>query len=149
MTLFAGIAISSEIRRHNQRRLRCMEALLDMMRSIQLKIDCYAIPIPEILAECDERTLIDCGISGGKCSSLDDLYQQCRIYMGKPEGYILKEFCSSIGCGYRETEVKLCEKYISELNAIKNEYRVILPKVNKAATVLCFCILGILILLIA
>jgi len=145
--LFAGITITSEIKKNNYARLVRIEALIELMRDVQLKIDCYALPIPEILARCESRILVDCGISEGQCSSLKELYEKCAVRAESPEGKVLREFCCNIGEGYRETEVKLCEKYIAEMNLLKTDYRSKLPKLNKASAVLCYFILGVIIIL--
>ena len=144
---FCGVLISEEIKKHAAIKLERLEALLELVRTIQLQIDCYALPIPEIIHRLDRDLLNRCKVNRPEINTLKELYQELKLSSESPEGAIMAELCNNIGYGYRDSEVKLCERCINGLQDVRDEYKSELPKQNKLSATLCYCVTGIIIMI--
>ena len=86
-----------------------------------MRIDCFSMPISEILSACDRRIYRDCGYFGDIPACISDLANGCKIRDG--EAYaVFFDFASEFGRGYREEQIRACDYY----SALLEERRKIL-----------------------
>ena len=137
VTVFSGIAAAYMLNGAARLTLCQNEAFISLVRFIRTEIECYATPVPRALERCPEGVLCACGYTGhGSPSSVSELAKRCKIYDSSTQKSV-EGFAKSIGRGYREEQLALCDHYIDEL---ENRRRVIsaeLPIRKKMNSALC------------
>ena len=108
-----GQLLSSEV----ERSLSCAGSLCDLLRYTREMIDSFSMSGPLILASCDEALLARCGYSGReRPTSFCELMQGCEIGDGEC-ARIFGDFCRGFGKGYREEQLRSCERCLDMLSA--------------------------------
>jgi hypothetical protein len=88
-----------------------------------MQIDCYALPIDEILKRCEGEVLFRCGwISEERPGDLLELFYAVRIN-DKAVYKTVLDFCSDFGRNYREEQLKRCDVSLCELQERRDQLR--------------------------
>ena len=103
-------------RRFEERRLRTLDGLIALINYIKGQVDCYALPIGEILTRLPAEIFCDCNCPEG-AYSLDEIVMQCRVYLEKESLRLIEAFASEFGSTFREEQLRRCDYYISSLTA--------------------------------
>ncbi len=123
-----------------EKRIRELEAFIKLITYIRDQIDCYSTPIGKIFSEYG-------GISelSPDCipADLEDLLLNGRFSIGDESLKTLSEFSKTLGKNYRETQIKLCSKAVSELEAQKNALVNALPARKKTIFAICLSVGGV------
>lgn len=146
--LLSGFFLSVEINKYGKRRLSQTDAFIALIKNIRLKIQCYAMPIPEILASCDDKIIEACGGEQADRGSLKSFYEGIRLMIDGAGKKAIHDFCMTVGAGYKEDEVRACDTYIAELTSYREELNDKLPGASKLCTTVCVCGSGILLLIL-
>ena len=97
------------LNRSAEQKLLQIEAFLRLLSFLHLQVECFSLPVGEILGRSDPQILLGCGWHRDKVpSSLSELLGGIRI-LDVQSQRILCELADSFGRGYREEEVRLCE----------------------------------------
>lgn len=118
-------------RRFEERRLRTLDGLIALINYIKGQVDCYALPIGEILTRLPAEIFFDCNCPEG-AESIDDIIAQCRIYLEEESLRLAEAFASEFGSTFREEQLRRCDHYISSLTA---ERRLLYDEVIKRSRV--------------
>lgn len=146
--LLSGFFLSVEINKYNKSKLTQAEAFIALIKNIRLKIECYAMPIPEILASCDDKIISECGGENADRSSLKSFYETIRLAVDGAGKKAIRDFCMTVGSGYKENEVKVCDTYIEELMSYRSLLSDKLPGTEKMCTTIYVCGFGMLLLIL-
>lgn len=146
--IFVGFAVSREINNYENKKLTQTDAFITLINHIKLNIDCYALPVPSILQSCDRGLICDCGGENAPMSGISEFINGCDICLDANIYAVLTSFADSLGKGYRESEIRLCDLCISELSAYKNGLLEKLGKSKKLCTTICLCIFCAVLLII-
>ena len=112
-----GILLGWQRNRKEEGRLRQVEAWIALLRQTRGRVEGMALPVREILGRTEETLLKACGFEeDGTPSTFSELLSACRIEDRETEG-VLMEFASGFGRGYREEEVRACDRYLRALEA--------------------------------
>jgi hypothetical protein len=155
MKLAGGILIVASLvmiyknnARHQQRKIEQIRAFVYLIRHISRMIECYAMPIPDIFHSMEDDLLRCFSVKGERVNSLTELLDKCEIVCGEESEVCLRALADSLGKGYRDSQIKLCnvtaEKLEKIKNKIENDY---LPK-NKAVAALCICLGGLVLIIL-
>ena len=88
--------------------LRQTQAFEELLRYIRGQVDCFALPVSRILAECSPSLLLACGYRAeGVPEDLDTLLDGCVI-RDEETARILESFARTFGKSYREEQTKGC-----------------------------------------
>ena len=118
-------------RRFEERRLRTLDGLIALITYIKGQVDCYALPIGEILSRLPAEIFYDCNCPEG-ADSIDEIVAECRIYLEEESLRLVEAFASEFGSTFREEQLRRCDHYISSLGA---ERRVLAEDVIKRSRV--------------
>ena len=126
-----------------------IEKYILLLRYIKAQIDCFALPIGEILARADKKLLAGCG---WRCesapSSLEQMLSVADIGDRDAQG-ILLEFCKDFGKSYLDDQIRRCDHYISLLEERRDTLGKDIPRKKKLNRTLCISgALALIILLI-
>ena len=124
------------------------EGILSLLRTVKLRVDCYAEALPEILSSLSPKILHDCGYRGEDLPrDFDQLLAGCTV-LDEESMSALREFASEFGRGYRDEQVRACAYSISRVETRREALARALPMEKKRNTTLCLALsLGAAILL--
>ncbi len=147
MILSAGGLAAFSAVKYERRKLSVLDGWIDLIFHIRTQIDCYLMPLNEILEGTDRELLHAC-MGDGAAGGLDTLLQNSQLYLGKEARRLLSAFVREIGTSYREEQVKRCDYYIASLRSLREKQMEELPARTRVCVALCLCAaFGIAILL--
>ncbi len=147
--LLCGIEGARILNQRSEREVFLIDSYISLVRYITVQIDCFAMPIGEILKSCDEDLLRVCGASKEDgVTDLLTLFSHCEL-SDKDARSVLFDFCSGFGKSYLGEQLKRCEVCVSMLEKRKEELNKELPKKKKLNFTLCvsgaLCVIIVLI----
>ncbi len=127
-----------------KKKIEQIEAFISLIKSIRHHIECYSMPIEKILLSSKD-ILLRLGVEKD-ISSFSQIFSECEITCGEDFEKILRAFSISLGKGYREDQVKMCDMALSELEEIRKKLIAAYPAKKKTAAALCFAAGGALLI---
>ena len=126
-----------------------IEKYITLLRYIRSQIDCFALPICDILGRADRELLLSCGWSGDTPPrSLEEMLGEASLEDNASQSVLL-EFCRDFGKSYLDEQVRRCDHYISFLEERREAINKDLPRKKKLNSTLCISgALAVIILLI-
>ena len=147
MILSAGGLAAISAVKYERRRLTVLDGWIDLIFHIRSQIDCYLMPLNDILAGTDRDLLRAC-MGNGHCIDLDTLLKNSQFYLGNEARRLLSAFVREIGSSYREEQVKRCDYYMTALRGLREKQMQEFPAKTRVCVALCLCLaIGIAILL--
>ncbi len=153
--LMGGFAALS-MNRMEHRRLSVLDGYIALLRYIKGQINCYAMPMSEILSTADPELLFSCLGEKNKDGqgripktyALPDMIHLARLYMEPETERLLRNFTSELGQTFRMEQVMRCDEYIQALNAERQKLAEVTPMRVRVNSILSLCTtLGLVILL--
>ena len=120
--------------------LAVTEGAISLVREIRVRVECFSMPIGEILAVCDARLLRGCGYESE--SRPRDLCELARGMSGGGDTYATKligELGAEFGRGYREEQLRACDHYLARLAEHRTGLSSTLAQKKKRNAALCLC----------
>ena len=135
--LISGAAFSYSLRQSASEMLSQCDAWCSMLRYIKLQVDCFALPISQILSRCDKSLLYSCGyqyddVPKDLCELIDGVSWYDSGTLSVVEG-----FTSEFGKGYREEQLRSCEYYCAQLESHRERLAREIPSKKRLYTTLC------------
>lgn len=151
----AGLLIASGVwtaRRVNQATagtIAELEAWQSLIGYIKSQVDCFALPIGEILSRASPSLLCACGWQGeGRIFDLPSLLENCAL-RDREGGEMVRRFCEEFGKRYREEECRACDATLALLGVRIERLRAHLPGQKRLCSTLCISgALAVVILLV-
>lgn len=138
MVIGAGSIAACYLAAHERKKLTVLDAWIDLIFHIRGQIDCYLMPLDEILACADSSILKGC-MCRTPHPDLPALLQTSSPYLSEEPKRLLTAFTKEIGGSYREEQLKRCDYYIHTLRAIRQKVAEELPARIKMTISLCIC----------
>ena len=147
LTVFGGVMLSRTLNRRMLNALRRVEAWTALLRRIKTEIECFSLPIRDILKKTDRELLLACGYAGISApDSLSELVSSVRLADGVTEE-LIRRFASEFGRCYRSEQVERCAYYLSLMEDRRKSLLSELPSKKRLNSTLCIAgSLGLLIL---
>lgn len=147
LLILCGYACGRGACLRQEQRLERLEAIISLITHIRDMIDRYLMPLDRILGDCDREMLFACGFSSD-CDSLEGILDGAA-FLGKEIEDTLQSFVAELGQGWRESQVKLCDRCLAVLVRERERLSADLPRARRAAITLSMSLsAGIAILLI-
>ena len=147
--LFAGGYISVAITRFERRRLRVLDGYISLIYYIKGQIECYAMPLSDILASADPSILAAClGVDMttplpvaplSEERPLTAMVQESRLYLEPEAERLLTTLTGELGSTYRAEQVTRCDHYLTALTEERRKLGDTLPARLRATCTLCLC----------
>ena len=118
---------------YEKKRLTVVDGWIDLILYIRGQIDCYLMPLDEILSGGD-RALFEACMSPSNAADLPAILNASGIYL---DG---ESFVREIGSGYREEQLKRCDFFIASLRSQREKIAAALPLRVRLCATLCICI---------
>ncbi len=162
--LLAGGYVSLAVGRFERRRLRVLDGYIALIYYIKGQIDCYALPVRDILARADPALIAAClgldvplGEQGSapladalarETAPLPALLRESRLYLEPETERLLHTFSGELGRTHRTEQVARCDHYITALGEERRRLAEALPaRLRVTGTLLLTTALGAAILL--
>ncbi len=153
LLMLAGGYLSVAVSRFERRRLAVLDAYLSLIYHIKGQIDCYAMPIRDILATVDPMLLAACLGSDDPADAtallpallctpeppLPALVEASRIYLEPESERLLGSFAQELGATHRADQVARCDHYITVLGEERRRLLESLPTRMRVGSTLCLC----------
>ena len=139
LILSVGIFAAFVSVQYEKKRLSVVDGWIDLILYIRGQIDCYLMPIGDILSNGD-RALLEACMSPSNAADLPAILASCDIYLDGDAKHTLESFVRDIGTGYREEQLKRCDYFITSLRAQRERIAAALPLRMRLCATLCICI---------
>ncbi len=93
------------------------EAFLLLLRHIRTQIDCFSMPVCEILKNADPTLLAACGATAPP-ADFGTLLGVGQEELSPEARAVLVAFARELGTTYRTEQLRLCDRHIGELEAV-------------------------------
>ena len=124
---------------YEKKRLNVVDGWIDLILYIRGQIDCYLMPIGEILSGSD-RALFEACMSPSNAANLPAILDASGIYLDGDGKRLIESFVREIGLGYREEQLKRCDFFISSLRVLREKIAAELPFRIRLCATLCISI---------
>lgn len=124
---------------YEKKRLTVVDGWIDLILYIRGQIDCYLLPIGDILSGGD-RALFEACMSPSNAADLPAMLEASGIYLDGDAKHTLESFVREIGSGYREEQLKRCDFFISSLRTQRERIAAALPMRVRLCATLCICL---------
>ena len=121
-----------------KRRLTVLDAWLALLRDLRGQIDCYLMPLDEILRAADPDLLRAAG-AVRQPQSWDALLQASLPHLGKECARLLSALVRELGASYRDDQLRRCDYYLSALQQERDRLASALPARLKLCTASALC----------
>ncbi len=145
----SGIVGSYTLNCAARRSLEQTEGFIAILRRLRSDIECFSMPLPTFLERCPSELYAKCGYSSdGAPRSVAALVDGCSVYDAE-SCKTMRAFARSIGRGYREEQLAICDYYTDILEERRQRLCEQLPNKTKRNSAMCLCgALAVVILLI-
>ena len=138
----AGLYIALLLARYEHRRVGVLDGYLSLLRFIRGQIDCFSMPIGQILATVDPSVLAACrgqdrASAERPAASLPLLLHESRGYLGAESERLLTCFSRELGHTHRAEQVGRCDYYLSALEEQRGRLADSLPARTRTVPVVC------------
>ena len=147
--LFAGGYVAAAITRFERRRLRVLDGYISLLYYVKGQIDCYAMPLSDILASADPSVLAAClGLdvttplpvaSLSVERPLNAMVRESRLYLEPEAERLLTTLTGELGSTYRAEQVARCDHDLTALTEERRKLGDTLPARLRATCTLCIC----------
>lgn len=138
MVIGAGSIAACYLASYEKKKLTVLDAWIDLIFHIRGQIDCYLMPLDEILACADAAILKGC-MCRTPHPDLHTLFRASSPYLAEESKRLIGSFTKEIGGSYREEQLKRCDYYINALRTIRQKLAEDLPSRIKMTVCLCIC----------
>ena len=146
--LCAGGYVSLSVNRYEHRRLAVLDGYIALIYYIKGQIDCYAMPLADILTRADPTLIAAC--LGGDSPALPPspgeggaylpaLLRESRLYLTPECERLLRGFSGELGTTYRAEQVARCEHYLAVLTHERSRLSDAIPARLRTCGTLCIC----------
>lgn len=147
MILCSALVFAVGHYRFEERRLRTADGFIALLLYIKGQIDCYALPLCDILQGVPLKIYADCNSACG-AESVTEMIDNSRIYLDEESERLLEAFASEFGSTFRAEQLRRCDHYVAALRERRGVIFAESQKRRRAGSAIWICSsLGLLILL--
>jgi hypothetical protein len=113
----------SEVIKFQKKRIKQINGFIDLIDYIKNQVECFLLPLDQILIKCDKELLNNCGIclSHSNCKNMNEVIESTHFYCDDEVIELLNKFSYSFGKAYLHEQLRSCEYYKSELIKIRDK----------------------------
>lgn len=118
LILGAGFAAASFAIRFEKRKIAVLAGWADLIRYIRSQVECYLLPLPQIMERADPALLEAC-LCPGTHPDLTSVYSASQIYLDAEARRLLSAFVREFGYETREELLRRSDYYGTALGHIR------------------------------
>ena len=143
-----GVLLAAHLNRRAECRLRQVEGWISLLRFVKAQVECFSLPMSEILLRCDRGLLQTCGYSADIAPKSFSAMIEASGFVDGECARVVRAFAEEFGKGYREEEMRGCDYYLAQLEVHKEALAKKLPAQKKMNATLSVCAALALVLLL-
>ncbi len=143
-----GVLFAAHLNRRAENRLGETEGWIALLRFVKGQVECFSLPMGDILARCDAGLLRDCGYGATLAPKSFSGMIEASSFCDRDCERIARAFAEDFGRGYREEEARGCDYYLAQLESHKEMLSKKLPAQKKMNATLSICAALALVLLL-
>ena len=122
LILGAGATAASFALRFEKRKIAALAGWIDLIRYIRAQVDCYLLPLPQILAQADKALLDGCFCKQPPPNpDLTAIYHASQIYLDAEAKRLLASFVREFGYETRAELLRRSDYYVGELCRLREK----------------------------
>lgn len=125
--------------RFEKKRIRILDGWIDLIQYIRAKIDCYLMPLGEILSAADRPLASLCELETAE-TDLSAILRASRAFLDGETLRLLSGFVRELGTTYREEQLHRCDYYLTALRLQRERLCESLPTRSRLHVTLCLCL---------
>ncbi len=140
--LTSGFIVYIESQKYENKKLDQLDAYITLIDYIKNQVECFLLPIDEIISQCDASLLDRCGISAGteNLKTIEDIVKASELYIDQEALSLIGKFAKEYGKAYRSEQVRSCVFYKEELLKIYNKNKKSNDEQRKVRLAISLCI---------
>ena len=113
----------SNIIKFQKKRIKQMNAFIDLIDYIKNQVECFLLPLDQILRTCDKNLLNNCGfnLKHSNYKNMKELIASANFYCEEEVIELLNQFADTFGKVYLSEQIRSCEYFKNELIKIRNK----------------------------
>ncbi|MBE6550039.1 MAG: hypothetical protein E7670_06385 [Ruminococcaceae bacterium] len=136
---FSGAFTAHMINASASMALAQTEGLISFIRFTRVQIDCFSLPISEIIALCSHKELLRCGYEKSEVPTSLGAFVDSISVSDKEAYKVFCAFASEFGRGYRMEQLRACDYYLTLLEEHRKTLLSSLPSKKKRNGAVCVC----------
>ena len=136
---FSGAFAARLINAAASRSLLQTEGFISFIRFTKVQIDCFSLPIGDIIALFGKGELLRCGYEKREEPTNLSAFVEAINVSDKEAYKIFCAFASEFGRGYRAEQMRACDYYLSLLEEHRKTLVLSLPSKKKRNGTVCVC----------
>lgn len=138
--IVAAVAVTLALShsRYGERRLRTLDGFISLLFYIKGQIDCYALPLSDILESLPVKIYSDCNTPEGAVA-LDDMIDNSRIYLNEESERLLEAFAAEFGSTFRKEQMRRCDHYVSALSEQRRQLFTEVERSRRVGSAIWIC----------
>lgn len=133
----SGIMLSRSLNRHAELSLQRAEAWATLLGTIKNEIECFSLPIADILLRIDRELFLSCGYMGDTPPKTLRALADGTKWADKETRRSIYRFISEFGRSYRDEQVGRCAYYQALVEERKKALMSALPSKRRLNSTLC------------
>lgn len=139
MIIISAVCACSAVIVIEKKHLEQLKALLSLVTLIEVQIDNFNLPIPEILKKADRNLLVRCGFEENEVPNLTSLRLKKDLLLDAKEKKELFEFTDTLGHAYKDGQIASCRHCRTELEKLCTERKNNFSKKTRLTLTLGIC----------
>lgn len=138
--MISSLVFYYDIESYQKKKQKQLGAYITLIGHIKNQVECYLLPIDEILSSLDKKLLLECTASPVKqVRTLEEIISASNFYMDGECISLVEKFANEFGTAYRAEQLHSCDYYISELKGQMGKLKENNAKERKVHLALCLC----------
>lgn len=134
----AGALAAVSVRVFHRRRIDTLDGFISLIFYIKGQVDCYAMPIGDIIASLPPEMLRALNCPRGALT-LEELIDESRLYLDRESLRLVTAFSGEFGSVFREEQMRRCDHYIAMLSEVRQRVGMKCESEARAGSALCIC----------
>ncbi len=147
LMLVTGVVVARGQIAHEKKKLWVLEGWIGLLLYTRAQIDCYLMPLEEILENADKGLLRAAG-AGCVGGSQKELLDAALPYLEDESARLLTSLVRELGNGYREEQLRRCDYYLAALEKERERLAAALPARLKLCAAMSVCAAAFLAILL-
>ena len=149
LVALSGVAVSISLNKRVSSALVCAESWESLFVYIKNQVECFSLPVGEILSRVDPTLLRKCGYAGEETPADISRLVSGTSFADAETARIVESFASEFGRCYKGEQVSRCEYFISLAEERRKKLASELPSKRRLyATLSAATSLGVIILFV-
>lgn len=134
----ASLWFSMQSNRYREAKRMQIDAYISLISFIRKQIECYNLPIKDILSKYQNNKLLECGVLyDSDVKSFEELLDSSTLLVDSDTYQILYGFANEFGTSYYNAQLNSCDRCIEELKKIRESHKEKSKKEGKLSFAIC------------